>query len=457
MKNQKQLLFVIAMGLIASIASCKKFVDIDPPKTQAVSENVFAADPSATAATVGVYNQMVTYNLTYLNGAITVFAGLSADEISNVNPNPSYDVFRTNALLADNDDVETKFWTAAYKYIYQTNSVMEGIKNSTGMSVALKNQLRGEMLFTRALNYYYLVSLFGDVPLLLTADYTVNGSAPRTSTEKIFQQLSADLVEAKQLLADSYGSASNLRPNEMAAAALLARIYLSQKDWTNAEAAATTVISSGNYRLEADVNKVFLNTSAETIFQLGRPSSNTSEGMTFNPLTSSSKPSFMLTASLLNAFQPGDSRRTSWVNKSVANGITYYYPYKYKIRNSTTVTENEVVLRLGEIYLDRAEAAAQQNKLAEALADLNKIRNRAGLGTSPAIRQSDLLQAIKQERQVELFTEWGSRWLDLKRTGTIDITLSVLKGDSWQPSDALYPIPLAEIKLNPFLTQNPGY
>jgi hypothetical protein len=459
MKNKKHILFAIAIGfgVLVPMTSCKKFIDIDPPKTQAVSERVFATDQSATAAVVGLYTQMITYNLYYMNGAITVYTGLSADELSNVNPNSGYDVFRTNALAANNNDLEAKFWSAAYKYIYQANAVLEGINTSTGISAAVKDQLRGEILFTRALNYFYLVNLFGDVPLIISTAYTDNSSVPRTPSVKIYQQMVTDLAEAQKMLTASYGSASNLRPGEMAAAALVARIYLFQKDWANAEAAASIVIGSGNYKLETDLKQVFLNTSGETIFQMGKPAGNTSEGSTFNPNSAAAKPTFQITNTLLNSFEPDDQRRLNWLNKNTVNGTAYYYPYKYKVKNSTVVTEDEVVLRLSEVYLIRAEAEAQQNKIAEGLADLNSIRNRAGLPGSNAATQTDLLQAIAQERRVELFAEWGNRWLDLKRTGTIDTVLGVNKGSSWQTTDALYPIPQAEILLNPFLTQNPNY
>ncbi len=113
------------------------------------------------------------------------------------------------------------------------------------------------------------------------------------------------------------------------------------------------------------------------------------------------------------------------------------------------------------MYLVRAEARAQQNKLAESIADVDAIRGRAGLpliqNTNPGIGQSGLLNAIAQERRIELFAEWGHRWLDLKRTDKTDIVLGPLKGSNWQPTDVLYPIPASEITNDIYLIQNPGY
>ena len=114
------------------------------------------------------------------------------------------------------------------------------------------------------------------------------------------------------------------------------------------------------------------------------------------------------------------------------------------------------MLRLAEQYLIDAEARAQQGDISGAATKLNAVRNRAGLGNTTAITQTDMLAAIAHERQVELFTEWGHRWFDLKRTGTINATLGVEKS-SWTSDAALLPIPLLEIEADPNLTQNQGY
>jgi len=142
-------------------------------------------------------------------------------------------------------------------------------------------------------------------------------------------------------------------------------------------------------------------------------------------------------------------------------------PYKYRSYTSSTTSdpdnsrkENSTVLRLAEQYLIRAEARAQQNKLDLAIADVDVIRARAGLpliaNTNPSISKTALLDAIMQERRVELFTEWGHRWFDLKRTGKALAVLSAIK-PGFTSDDLLYPIPESELNKNPFLEQNPGY
>jgi hypothetical protein len=78
------------------------------------------------------------------------------------------------------------------------------------------------------------------------------------------------------------------------------------------------------------------------------------------------------------------------------------------------------------------------------------------LGATTANGQAGVLAAIMHERQVELFTEWGNRWLDLIRTGTASTVLNAEKG-GFQSYMTLYPVPNAQLQVNTLLTQNPGY
>jgi len=119
-----------------------------------------------------------------------------------------------------------------------------------------------------------------------------------------------------------------------------------------------------------------------------------------------------------------------------------------------------MMLRLGEQYLIRSEARSQLNNIPGALADIDSIRSRAGLPILQVSDKASLLKDIYHERQVELFTEGGHRWFDLKRSNSIDsvmTTTSSQKGSTWSSYKSLYPIPQNEIILDPNLTQNAGY
>jgi hypothetical protein len=403
---------------------------------------------------------------------IGLFTGLSADELTNYAPSfQGEQQYYTNAL---NNSSHPDFWVVPYGYIYDCNAAIEGLTNSTTDSATLKQQLLGEAKFVRAFMYFYLTNLYGDVPLATTTNYQVNNVATRTPQAQVYQQIIADLISAQSLLSDNYLNPDNsvtserVRPNKGAATALLARVYLYTNDWEDAGTQASAVINNTtNYALVNDLNGVFLANSTEAIWQLQStiPEVNTQDAITYiltagpnngnNPVA--------LSPFLINAFESGDQRMADWVGINISNGTTYYYADKYKEGYGQPVTEYEMLLRLAEQYLIRAEAEANGagGGTNAAVQDLNIIRNRAGLPDySGATDKISLITAILHERQVELFTELGHRWLDLKRTATVNAVMSVVtpqKGGTWNPDWQLYPIPRSEIQVNPNLTQNPGY
>ncbi len=164
---------------------------------------------------------------------------------------------------------------------------------------------------------------------------------------------------------------------------------------------------------------------------------------------------------LVDKFQDDDLRKNTWIRSTDdANGLRYF-AFKYKLRFTGQAPEEyPVLLRLSEQYLIRAEARAHLNNISGSLADLTSIRSRAGIETPGFTSQAELLSAISDERRLELFAEFGHRWLDLKRTKLIDEVMSTtttIKGGTWAPSAKLFPIPSSEILANPELTQNQGY
>jgi hypothetical protein len=319
--------------------------------------------------------------------------------------------------------------------------------------------LEGEAKLTRAFVYFNLTNLFGDVPLVLTTDYAVNSSASKSSQSVVFDQVEADLKDAQQLLSDSYPSDAEqrIRPNKSVATALLARVYLYKGEWASAETMSTEVINNDQYVLDG-LDNVFLASSPEIIWQLipVRQNLNSNLGNIF-VLTGTPNQAY-LSNQLFDSFEPGDQRKVSWIGARQVGSVTYNYPNKYKIKNGATVTEFNVILRLAEQYLIRAEARANQGNVSGSQEDLNVIRERAGLSQTAAGDKDALLKAIEDERRFELFAEEGNhRWFDLKRTKRANEILGTLK-PAWQPSDALYPIPQVELLTNTnLLPQNEGY
>lgn len=468
---------LIVVGLVAGMSvACNKIVQIQAPPTQIAASTAFADNATAASVLTGIYDQ-IQGNGAFAGGlqSLTLLGGLSADELQLYSSTgfSANDVgYYKNAV----PNSSTLLWSEPYKYIYDANAAIEGLKDSTaGVSASVRQQLTGEAKFIRAFFYFYLTNLFGDVPLATTTSYTVNNNLPRTPKAQVYQQIVADLKDAQNSLSPDFLSTDavtvtvdRVRPTKWAATALLARVYLYTGDWASAQAQATTVINNtGSFSILANLNSVFLKNSREAIWELPPviPGENTLDGQTFILTTApnSIRP-VALSSELVNAFEPGDKRDTVWVGNITRVGKTYYYPHKYKAGfvPGSTPTEYLMMLRLSEQYLIRAEAEAQQNDTADARKDVDVIRNRAGLPNSTVAADKDsLLAAILHERQVEFFAEWGHRWLDLKRTGTIDAVMpavDAIKGGTWASYKQLFPIPLSDMQKDPQLTpQNSGY
>jgi hypothetical protein len=463
----------LAFAICLTLSACKKFVEVPEPIDQISTEVVFQSDSKAASAVRGLYGEMVGStgfftSVLGFSGAVQISAGVSADELTLSSSGNQFNEFYTNAISSSNGVNEGSIWGPTYNVIYNTNAVIESLDKSPGVSATGKKQLTAEAKFVRAANYFYLVNLYGDIPMPTTTDYRLNATLPNIPADQIYALILEDLKYAKDNLSPAYIGTQRLRANKYAAAALLARVYLYKKDWINAETLATEVIDGAGktmYDLEPDLNKTFLTSSKEVILQLQQPGTNlyTWDGYNF---ISSGIPQYPISDALYNSFEANDQRKTSWIktNTVTTAGVSknYNFPFKYKLNSGTgtTRTESMVFLRLSEIYLIRSEARAQQSKLTEAIADLDVIRKRAintvpFPSTGPGTGKDGLLDLIAHERFVELFTEGGHRWLDLKRTGKADEVLS--KKPNWRPQAKLYPVPKGDIDKNPFLKQNPGY
>jgi hypothetical protein len=456
--KMKRNIFPVCLVIILIISSCRKLITIAPSPNLVETSSIFENDKTAISAVMGIYVQMRASTTHFTNNGMSIYGGLLADEIYNTASSSSYDPFYTNTLLPTTSAINGSFYSLAYKNIYTINSILEGLANSVSITDSVKKQLTGEMKTARGFYYFYLTNLFGEVPLVLNTDYRENALLPRTATNIVYDQIRNDLLDAITLLKPGYPSAGKARPNKWTATALLARVYLFEKNWAAAESAASQVINGG-YSLVSNLNNVFLINSAETIWELasGNDAANTAQGSAYIPSSATVKPSFAIGPNLLAAFETGDTRKTSWLKSNTVSSVIYYYPNKYKVRTNTPVTEYNVVFRLAEQYLIRAEARAMLNNITGAEQDLNLIRTRAGLSANTGNTQSSLLTAIEKERQTELFTEWGDRWLQVKRTNRADAVLSILKGSNWQSHDVLFPIPYNELQYNVYLVQNPGY
>ena len=446
--------FFIACLVLLSLNSCKQLIDNNPAKTDLLSQEVFKDSLAVKPALIGMYANLAGTQAFTVN--CSLFPAMSADELLFVGNN--YDPFVKNALLPTQENINP-LWANPYSVIYQANSIIEGLASGSNMTEGFKIRAVAESRFMRAFCHFYLVNFFGDVPLVLTTDVEVNKNSPRSAAAVVYEQIIQDLLFAQEHLPANYMASGDerVRANKWVATALLARVYLYTRNWAEAERHASLLLDNNSlFVMPADLNAVFTPTSREAIWQLY----NGLEGLTeiarqVLPSMQSPTPKFVFTEGLEDAFEDGDARKTAWTANISYQGKSYTYPTKYKSLSAGANAEYLTVFRLAEQFLIRAEARAQQSNISGAKADIFAVRDRSNLGVPTANDKDGLLLAIEKERRVELNSEWGHRWFDLRRTGVINSVLAAKPG--WKPDAALYPVPQIQRNNNPTLSQNLGY
>lgn len=442
---------ILITTLSMLLLACEDFVEIKETKDRMLAEQVFQNDAMSNAAIGGLYRNMRSLMLTPMVVSNSVYA-------NDIMPytNTLTNTYYTFNIQATDTSLP---WNSIYGVIYGANNALEKLASSTTVSEANKKLYIAEAKFLRAMGYFYLVNFFGDVPLVLTTDVNTNKLIPRTPVAQVYDQIIADLKDAKADLPDDYNHAANqrVRANKWVATALLARVYLYQKDYTNADIEANAVIGSGKYSLLNSATGIFTKNNNEAIFQFANNSTETNTIV--SQFIYSNVPGLVCTSVLLDAFEIGDQRKSTWIRTTIYASQPVSVPYKF---TSTAVNPSEynTIIRLAEMYLIRAEARAMRDDFSGCADNINLLRLQHGGLTTPLSDPTDQEEAmtmILHERQVELFTEGCHRFFDLKRTGRIDAVMSVAKPDYWKSTAALYPIPLTELQRNPNLTPNPGY
>ncbi|MFD2101412.1 RagB/SusD family nutrient uptake outer membrane protein [Flagellimonas iocasae] len=452
-------LFLMALAL--NLIGCSDFVSVEPPKNTLVSKTVFEDPATVESALAQLYFGMRDQQgMVSGSFGLTTAMGIYADELDYYGFNSDYTQLYNHNVLPGNELIRA-WWNQAYQLIYGANDIISGVDASLDLIEAEKRLFKGQALFIRAYIHSLLVSIYGDVPYVTTTDYTVNNTVSRLEETEVYDRIITDLEEAMALLEDSDPiSSERVHVDVHTAKALLARMYLYVEQWDQATSLATELINT--FPLGTDLAQVFRKDSQETIWQLKADTENIRNTREAIELIIQAIPGqrYALTNGLLDAFENGDLRFDQWVSSisDADNTVTLHYAHKYKADiNEAQSLEYSIRFRVAEQYLIRAEARAYLGDLNGSLADINTIRNRAGLPDSNANTPETIFDAIFQERRVELFTEQGHRWFDLKRSGRADQVLDPVK-PNWRPSDLLLPIPETELENNlNLLPQNPGY
>lgn len=451
MRNMKRIHYLLALSLsLTALTSCDSFLDVEP-KASISDEQTIYDKTSAETALRGVYNALANAN--YYGTSFQSIGYLSGDNIQWTGSQSQVQEFINHKVNAENATISSA-WIAIYATINRANQVIAKVPAVTDPTLtdALKNPIVGEAYFIRALAYFDLARTWGGVPLITkpTATPSDNSGIKRSTQAETYAQVLKDLDAAEPLLAETVNRYHATRKTVWA---LKSRYYLYQKDWAKAEEYASKVISdAANYKLLTPYNAFFANNvrgTQESVFEIfynGTSEINDHRGQ-WQPQTNGGTrqwaPNDAFVA-LVNDPAKGGSR-SALVAKD--NQSRWYGNLYYRSPGS----DPSYVIRIAELYLIRAEARTQQDKLADAATDLNAIRTRAGLSASAATTKDDILLAIENERKIEFALE-PHRWFDLVRTGRAATVLSIT-----DPNRYLMPIPSTQLQTDKALEQNPGY
>lgn len=450
----KKIILFLAFGALL-LSSCKKILD-QRPQASLDASTAFTTRQAVDAGIIGVYDAFQSSS--YYGVDFSLLSELGADNLNHTGSFPSYLEIKNRNIATNNANV-TGTWNQIYVVINRANTVLQSAVGITDAAFN-KNAALGELRFLRGLAYFDLQRLWGGAPdgynkpngkgvPLFTTPTLVAGDAaakPRATEAEVYTQIISDLDYA---IANLPTTAANGRATKNAAIALKARLQLYREDFADAESLATQIISQFSSQarggLAADYAGIFStkNTKPESIFELQFTATDANNLRFYyygrNEVASSS--------SLGNAHEAGDLRKP--VNYASSGSV-----FKQLKFFRADGTDNIILIRLAEIYLIRAEARARKATpdIPGSQADLNIVRNRAGLANTTAAIPADLLTAILQERRIELAHE-GQRWFDLRRTNRLLSTLGIT--DAYR---ALWPIPQRERETSGFLIdQNPGY
>lgn len=453
MKTIKSILYIIPVIALVTLASCKKFLDVQP-KNNVSDESTIVDKASAETAVRGIYSAFSLsgyygndyQSIGYLSGDNTAFFGTVVYQSH----------FAQHNVRADNGTLQSA-WGAIYKGIDRANHVIAKVPGVVDpkLTPALKNQLLGEAYFMRALAYFDLVRVWGGVQLFTTPTLTKDDKkgVPRSDTTATYALILSDLIQAEALIPSTLAT-NRVRATQKTVWALRARYHLYRGEWADAEFYSSKLIGDVNYALVAPYNSWFANNvvnTRESILELAYSTTALSAHRgnwqpTQNGGTRSWGPNAAFIA-LVNNPAIGGNRNTIIATTTTAPIVTYGNLY---YRNPAT--DPAYILRIAEQYLIRAEARAQiGTDLTGAAADLNAVRTRAGLAATAAATKADLLLAIEDERRLEFAFE-PHRWFDLVRTGRAD---DIFPGIT--PNKYILPIPVTELQTDPALQQNPGY
>jgi hypothetical protein len=460
--------------------SCKDFLEEDP-KDRVSIDNYYKTQEDAISAVNAIYSHLNSQSGDTFGGvyhsSFWVTVGLASDEMLNnqageVNAGQLSDFTYTpdNGLVFD-------VWKQHYKAITLANIAIERIPGIS-MDETLRTRLVNEAKFLRGLLYFDMVRMFGKIPLLLKEVEPL--TPPVAEVEEIYTQIIADLTDAEALPAEQADGRG--RATSGAAKAILAKVYLTRKEYDKCADKALEVINTNDYELwddYADVFKINNRGGKEAIFSIGF--GDAGGGISFwevaqfnvrllpkiltdSGVTNNTQGWQVPTSALAAAYDTDDERAAVTVfNKFDEDGKDFgfdkYYFRKYWDRDVEPKAEGSVqdfpLIRYADVLLMYAEASNEDDNISDAHDYVNMVRNRANLSSVAGLTKDQLRDEILEQRRLEFAAE-GHRWFDLVRTNKLETLVPLAKGVTPEAKHYLFPIPQRERDLNENLPTN-GY
>ncbi|TDB65941.1 RagB/SusD family nutrient uptake outer membrane protein [Arundinibacter roseus] len=474
--------FFFLAGLLG-LGSCQKgFLDL-APISETNSINFYRNADDMLNAVNAAYAAL-QFNGQY-NQAMYAFGEVRSDNTEILDAQSGIDITQVDAFTTiSNNGLVNSAWNDHYRGILACNTVIDRIEG-VEMNADLKRRIAGEAQFLRALMYFNLVRIFGDVPLVIKETTNVeDGYAyTRDPAEAVYTQIIKDLSEAEAKLPVSYTGNNIGRATSGAAKGLLAKVFLTQRKWAEAAAKAKEVMDLNQYQLLPNYASLFNLTnenSKESLFEVQYKKGGLGLGSPFNNRFAPRLSGVIVTtigagtghnhptADIATAYEDGDNRKAASFAPGFRAANNQFVDVRYVTKYidpapfaASDADNNWPVLRYADVLLMRAEALNEVGYVAdgEAFTLLNQIRTRAGLAPKTSAElstQGAFRRAVEEERRIELAFE-NHRWFDLVRTGrALEVMNS--KGFSIDATQLLLPIPQNQIDINPDkIKQNPGY
>ncbi len=474
----KKIIFILLIFL-AGLMSCNDFLEL-APEYQINEKSFYKNANDYKTALVGIYATLQSVhnvNILYVNEHLTDncitrgYGGEAGEALMT--------------LTASYNRSQTA-WTNFFDIISNSNNILNRI-DDTEMDSKIRDQIKGEVYFLRAYSYFYLVRLFGDLPIVTKAfrspDEIAAFDMTRQPVSDVYTLIEADLNTSIDMLKNSTET-SKSKASAGAAQTLLGKVYLTKHQYSDAESVLKQVIESHKYDLLDDYGTLFTNNNddlKESIFEIKYISGNVEEGNNFAseigpalfniavfPNNMNASGNLVPTQDMFDAYEEGDLRKAVSVSDSVPliNGDYEIYVWGKKFVDFTVGIAgdggiNWTCLRYSDVLLMYAEALNEMNQTANALTYINMVRVRADLQHLNGISKDECLLALEKERRVEFLYE-GHRWFDLIRTGRFKTVMNAYFakiGYSYTVEDhkLLLPIPERETDIDKNLKQNPDY